>query len=66
MLAIHLIELVSHRSYEGMRTRRVIGPLLSQQVILLASNGSSAAGCTLPALSTVHGVMVCSPGVGLA
>lgn len=30
VLAIHLIELVSHRSYEGMRTRRVIWPLLSQ------------------------------------
>jgi hypothetical protein len=31
-----------------MRTWRVMCPLLSQKVTLLARNGSSGAGCTLP------------------
>jgi hypothetical protein len=34
-----------------MRTRRVICPLFSQKVTLLARNGSFAAGCRLPSAS---------------
>jgi hypothetical protein len=43
----------------GMSTCRVMCPLLSQSVTLLARNGSVGAGCTLPFLSNARDVTEC-------
>ncbi len=50
---------------QGMRTRRVMCPLLSQKVLLLARNGSSGAGWMLPSTSNARDVILCSPGAGV-
>ena len=49
---------------QGMRTRRVMCPLASQQVLLLARKGSSGAGWMLPSTSNARDVTLCSPGAG--
>ena len=51
-------------SNHGIRTRRVICPLLSQYVTLLERNGSSGAGWMLPLMSIARDRTVCSPRVG--
>ena len=43
---------------EGMRTRRVMCSLASQNVLLLAMKGSSGAGWMLPWRSNTRGVAV--------
>lgn len=48
-----------------MRTRRVMCPLLSQKVLLLARKVSSGAGWTLPAASIARERMLCSPEAGV-
>jgi len=50
---------------QGMRTWRVMCPLLSQKVTLLARNGSSGAGCTLPSASNALDVTMCWPVAGI-
>ena len=50
---------------EGMRTRRVMCPLASQKVLLLARKGSSGAGWMLPSMSNARDVILCSPGAGV-
>jgi len=50
---------------QEMRTRRVICPLFSQKVLLLARKGSSGAGCMLPSTSNARDVIWCSPGAGV-
>jgi hypothetical protein len=50
---------------QGMRTRRVICPLFSQYVTLLARYGSSGGGWTLPSKSKARVVTLCSPTFGL-
>ncbi len=47
-----------------MSTRRVICPLLSQNVTLLARYGSSGAGWTLPSTSYARDLIACSPAAG--
>ncbi len=48
-----------------MRTWRVMCPLLSQKVTLLARMGSSGAGCTLPSASNALDVTMCWPVAGI-
>ena len=48
-----------------MRTRRVICPLFSQKVLLLARKGSFGAGCILPSISNARDRISCSPGAGI-
>jgi hypothetical protein len=50
---------------QGMTTWRVMCPLLSQRVTLLARNGSSGAGCTLPSASNALDVTMCWPLAGI-
>ena len=50
---------------QGIRTRRVMCPLLSQYVLLLARKGSSGAGCMLPSTSNARDVIWCSPDDGV-
>jgi hypothetical protein len=50
---------------QGMMTRRVMWPLFSQKVRLLARKGSSGAGWMLPSMSNARDLIVCSPGVGV-
>ena len=44
---------------------RVMCPLLSQKVTLLARNGSFGAGCMLPSVSKARDVILCSPAAGI-
>ena len=50
---------------QGMRTWRVMCPLLSQKVTLLARKGSFGAGCMLPSVSKARDVTRCSPASGI-
>src|SRR5688572_22581311 len=57
-------EFVTSGWTQVIRTRRVMWPLASQYVRLLARNGSSGAGWMFPSVSMARDVTVCSPRAG--
>lgn len=55
----------ARRRRYSMRTRLVIWPLLSQKVVLAATNGSSGVGWSSPFTSVAREVTAYSPGAGV-